>query len=151
MDDVRRPAELLHRLQDAPGVEDGALAVVGEEGAVVVAERLFAAEIVLVVNEIDLDAGGGDGGHLDDQGPVHVADDDVHPGEADHLVQLVLAFVDAAVFGHEGADFLFPLLDPLRKLTAQEADGTVREIGGHLGIDEQDFLYGISHSAITLI
>ena len=74
-----------------------------------------------------------------------VADDDVHARQADDLVQLVLALVDAAVLGHEGADFLLALLDALRELPAEVADGALREVGDHLGIDEEDFLDGISH------
>ena len=148
MDDVRGPAELFHGLQDAAGVEDGAFAVVGEEGAIVVTEDLFPAEVIFVVDEVNLDAGRGDGRHLDDQGTVHVADDDVHARQADDFVQLVLPLVDAPVFGHEGADLLLALLDPLGKLAAEIADGAFRKVGNHLGIDKEDFLDGISHDII---
>ena len=150
MDDVRGPAELLDGLQDSAGVEDGPFAVVGEELAGVVPVDLLPAEIVLIVNEIDLDAGGRDGGYLDDEGPVHVADDDVHPRKADDLVQLVFPLVDAAVFGHEGADLLLAFLDALGELPAQVGDGALREVGIHLGIDEQDFLDGIGHNSLCL-
>ena len=99
--DVRGPAELLDGLEDAAGEEDGPFVVVREEDAVLVAEDLLAVEIIFVVYEIDLDPGRGNGGDLDYEGPVHVRDDDVHPGEADHFVELVLPFVDAAEPGHE--------------------------------------------------
>jgi hypothetical protein len=63
-------------------------------------------------------------------------------------VQLVLALVDTPILGHEGADLLLPLLNSLRKLTAEVADGALRKVGNHLGINEEDFLDGISHDII---
>ena len=63
-------------------------------------------------------------------------------------MQLVLALVDTAVLGHEGADFLLALLDALRELPAEGADGALRKVGDHLGVDEEDFLDGISHDLL---
>ena len=146
VDHVRGPAQLLDGLEDAAGEEDRTLVVVFEGLAGSVAERLLAAEIVLVVNEVDLDARGRDGGDLDDQGPVHVRDDDVHAGKADHLVELVLPLVDTAEPGHERSDFTLALLDALRQITADIGDIRLREIRVDLGVDEKDSLLNIAHN-----
>ena len=145
VDDVRGPAELLDGLKDAAREENGAFAVVAEELPVRVVEDLPAAEIVLVVDEIDLDAGGGNRRDLDDEGPVDVSDDDVHAGEADDFVELVFALVDAAVARHECPDFPFALLDALRQLAADLRDPGFRDIGEDLRIDEQDLFCRLSH------
>ena len=145
MDDVRGPALFLHGIQNAAGEENGAFSIVFEELAAIVPVDLLAAEIIFVVDEIYLDAGGRDGGHLDHEGTVYVGDDDIHPREADHFVKLVLASVDAAVQGHEGADFLVTLLDSLGEFTADIGHGALRQIGVHLRIHKQDLLGGISH------
>ena len=150
VDDIRCPAELLDRLEDAAREEYGALAVVREEAAFVVKEGLLAAEIILIVDELYLQARCRDGCNLDDEGPVDVADDDVHPGEADDFVQLVLALVDAAVAGHERADLLLLLLDTLWKMAANGCYFRFRKVRGHFGIDEQYSFYGLFHlSAIN--
>ena len=145
MDDIRRPAQLFHRLQYAAGEEDGPFPIVREEFAVRIPVNLLAAEIIFIVDEIDLYTGGRDGGHLDDERTVYVAHDDVHAGKPDDFVQLVLPFVDAAIAGHEGADFLVALLDALGKFAAQLGDRGFRKVRKHLCVDEQN-LCGISHS-----
>ena len=76
---VRSPAELLDGLKDAACKEYGSFVIVFEELAVVVEESLLATEIILIVNEIHLYPGGRDGSDLDDERPVHITDDYVHP------------------------------------------------------------------------
>ena len=147
MDDIRGPAQFLHGFQHAAGKEDGALSIVCEELAFLVAVYLLAAEIIFVIDEVYLDAGGRYGCDLDDEGAVYVRDDDVHAGEADDLVQLILSLVDAAVAGHEGTDFLLALLNALRELTAYLGNPGFRKVGVHLGVDEQNLLGGISHNS----
>lgn len=56
MDDVRGPAQLLHRFKHTSCEEDGPFIVVREECAVVITENLLAAEVILVVDEIDLNS-----------------------------------------------------------------------------------------------
>ena len=63
-------------------------------------------------------------------------------------MELVLPFVDAAVAGHEGADFLLPFLDSLRQFPAHLGHPAFRKVGAHLGVDEQYLLGGISHNTI---
>ena len=140
VDDVRCPAKFFHGFQDAAGKENGTLSVVCEELALFVAVHLFAAEIVLIVDEVYLDAGGRYGCDLDDQGTVHVRDDDVHSGQADDLVKLVLSLVDAAVAGHKGTNLLLAFLNALRELTAYLGNPAFRKIGIHFGVDEQNLL-----------
>ena len=63
---------------------------------------------------------------LDHQRAVHVIDDDIHSREADDLVELVGPFIDAAVARHEGTDFLFILLYPLRQIASYPGNGSLR-------------------------
>ena len=60
-------------------------------------------------------------------------------------MELVLPFVDAAIAGHEGPDFLLSLLDSLGQLTAQGGNVRVREIGGHFRVNEKNFLCRFFH------
>ena len=136
MDDVGGPAQLFHGLQHAAGEEDGPLVVVFEELAVLVEGELAAFEVVFVVDEINLHAGGGYRGDLDDQRPVEVADDDVQAGEADDLVQLVLPFVDAAVTGHEDTDLTAALHDALGQFPPDRGEGALRKERKDLRVDE---------------
>ena len=55
---VRCPAQLLDGLEHAPGEENGPFPIVLEELAVLVAVNLFSMEVVFVVDEIHLHAGG---------------------------------------------------------------------------------------------
>ena len=137
MDDVRCPAEFLDCLKDSPCEENGPFVIVLEELSIGIEKCLFATEIVLVVNEIDLNPCGGNGCDLDDQRSVDVSDDYVHPGKSYYLVELVLPFVDATVTRHEGTYFLLALLNALRKIAAYLCEFGLREIWIYLGIDEQ--------------
>ena len=67
VDDVGRPIEFLHRLDDASGEEDATAVVVLAEGTVFVIHQVFLlGEEVVVVDEINLHPRLLDGGHLDD-------------------------------------------------------------------------------------
>ena len=103
-------------------------------------------EIVFVVDEVYLHACRRNGRHLDHERPVDIVDYDVHAGKADHLVKLVLSFIDAAVSRHEGPYLLLPLLDSLRKVSSDICYVRFREIREYLRIDEQDSFDRISHS-----
>ena len=76
--------------------------------------------------KIDLDTGRRDRRDLDNQLMVVVVDDEVHTREPDHLMQLMAPFVDAAVSGHERADFVAALLHRLRKFPAQKRTFRIR-------------------------
>ena len=57
MDDIRCPAKLLDGFQHAARKKYSPFVIVGKELSVLVAEGLLALEVVLVINEIYLDAG----------------------------------------------------------------------------------------------
>ena len=63
---------------------------------------------------------------------VVVVDDEVHTREPDHLMQLMAPFVDAAVSGHERADFVAALLHRLRKFPAQKRTFRIRDVWSDL-------------------
>jgi len=77
MHDVRRPAQLHHGFHHALVKEDHALVVVAEKRAIIVAEHIFAVEVVLIVQEIYLHAHVWEGGHFNEQGRIVVAHGDV--------------------------------------------------------------------------
>lgn len=61
---------------------------------------------------------------------VIVIDDHVDPREADDFMQLIAALIDDTEAGHEDADIITQLLNPLRQLTCRRRDigfGEVRE------------------------
>ena len=101
MDDVWSPAELLYCLKHASCKEDGSFAIILEKLSVFVVINAFTVEIVLIINEIHLHPCCRNGSNLDHERSVHIVDDDIHSRKADHLVKLVLSFVDAAVSWHE--------------------------------------------------
>ena len=86
--------------------EEAALVVVFEELVVRVVQDRLALEVGVVVDEVHLDAGSGDGRHLDDQGVVRVVHVQVHAAQSDDLVELVTMFVDFAKTWYEHANSL---------------------------------------------
>ena len=78
MDDVGHPTQLLNRLQDASGKEDRTFAIVVVILSLLVLLHQTLAEVIVVVDEIDLDLGRLDGGYLNDQRMVCIIDDEVH-------------------------------------------------------------------------
>ena len=145
--DVRSPAQLLYRLQNAAGKENGPLVIVGKELSVLVTVELLSLEVILVVDEVHLRPCLGNGGNLDNQRTVGIVDYEVHAGEPDDLVKLVLALVDAAVAWHESTDFLVFLLCSLREIAAYGSYFTLGKIGIHLRANEKYFLCRIVHLA----
>ena len=146
MDDVRSPSEFLYGLEHTASKEDGPFAVVCKEFPVLVLVNAFSVEVVLVVYEIDLHSCGRNGSNLDHKRPVNVVDDDVHAGEADYFVELVLPFVDTAVARHEGPYFLLPFLDALRKIPSDVCDFGFRKIWEYLRIYEQNSFDRFTHN-----
>ena len=77
-DDIRYPTELLDSLQYATGKEDGTLTIVGIIFTILILLHQTLAEVVVVVDEVDLYPGRLDGGYLDDQRVVRIIDDKIH-------------------------------------------------------------------------
>ena len=69
---------------------------------------------------------------LDDELVVVVVDNEVHTRQADHFVELVPAFVDAAVTRHERAYFIPTLLHRLRESAAKSGAFRLWKIRGNL-------------------
>ena len=137
MDDVGRPVEFLHRLDNATGEEHATHVVDVAEVAFLVIHQVFLLrEEVVVVDEIDLHPRLLDGSHLDDERVVGVVDDEVHSRQADHLVQLVAPLVDDTVARHENPDLLATFLGGLGQVTTDEAHRGLRQIGGDFLMDE---------------
>ena len=107
------PAQLLHRLQHTPCIEDGPERIVLVLLPLLVCHGKTLVEEVLVVDEIHLHACRGNGRHLDDERVVSVIDDEVHAREADNLMELVPAFVDIAPLGSERTYLTSMFLDVL--------------------------------------
>ena len=146
MYDVRCPSELLYGLEDSAGEEDGSFPVVFEIVALIVAVYALAVEIVLVVNEVHLHPGCRNGSHLDDKRSVDIVDDDVHSGQTDDLMELVLSFVDATISRHECSYLLFPFLNTLRKVSSYVGNLRFRKVREYFRIDEQDSFNRIIHT-----
>ena len=118
------PAELADGFNDTPGEEYGALVVVGERQGGEVA----LVEVVVVVDEIDLQARGLERGHLYDEGVVGVVDYDVETRQTYHLVELVTTFVDGCVLGHERTHFGAVLLGAFGERFGVYAQRRARQI-----------------------
>ena len=145
VDDVRRPAQLAHRFQNTSGKEDGALIVVGNKLVLGVKPSHLLFEVVLVVDEVHLHPGSGDGRHLDDQRVIGVVHVEVHAAQANDLVQLVPALIDDAKPGHEHADFAAALMNSLGNLPGSLADGAFRKKGLDCLTDVKDA--GLAHES----
>ena len=130
MDQVGLPAELLGGVDCAARIKDNALVVVGAVAAEDVAVAVELLEIVIVVDEIDLDARRMHRSDLHHQRMVALADHYAHAAQTDHFVKLVAPLVDVAVIGHERAHFIFARLHGLRKVAADFAIVCCCEIGG---------------------
>ena len=118
MDDVRSPSALLHGLKYTACEEDSSFAVILEEVSVVVAIYALSVEILLIINVIHLHSGCGYRRNLHYERSVHVVDDDIHAGEADDLMKLILSFVDAAIARHERTDLLLSFLNTLWQVSS---------------------------------
>ena len=93
-------------------------------------------EVIIVIDEIDLHPGRLDAGYLDDERMIGFVDDEVHSRQADHLVQLVAAFVNGSETGHEGADLVARILDSLRQITSNHSHTRFWHVWLHFGVDE---------------
>ena len=132
MHQVGFPAELAHGLDGAAHEEYRAFVI--DLGPVHGLElrRGVAVEVVVVVDEVYLQARGLECGYLDDEGMVRIVDDDVHSRETDYFVKLIAAFVDGTVFGHKTSNFRSFFLKSLRKTAAEFAQRCVGQIGVNL-------------------
>ena len=101
MDDVRRPVQLLDGFNNSFGKENRPFVIVREQIPVLIGKNRLSPKIFLVVNEVDLHALLGDRGHFDDQGHVHVVDDQIHSRQTDYLVQLMSPLIDHSKSRHE--------------------------------------------------
>ena len=110
MDEVGLPGQFADGLEGAATEEEDALVVGGLEETFFVESVAVAAEILLVVDEVDLHPCRGDRAHFDDELVVAVVDNEVHAGEADDLMELVFSFVDVIESGHKDADIATQLL-----------------------------------------
>ena len=132
MDDVRFPAEFTNGFKDAPAEEERTLIIVRIELVGRIVRHRLALEIFFIVDEVHLHPGAWHAGHLDQEGMVRIVDDQVHPAQADHLMQLVAALVDAAELRHEHTDLVAPVEHALRQLTGSGCHlAAIRE-----GVDE---------------
>ena len=136
MDDVGHPAQLLDSLQHAAGKEYGTLTVVGIVVAGLVLGHLTLGEVVIVVDEVHLNACLDDGRNLDDKRVVCVVDDKIHARKTYHLVQLTAALVDISPFRHEGTYLVTILLNGLRNGFTHQRKGAVRNVGNYLLVNE---------------
>ena len=118
--------------------EDAPLVVVCKKGPVGIFEHRLALEIGLVVDEVDLNARGRNGGDLDDERVICVVHGQVHARESDDFVELVSAFVDFAKAGGKHPDLTSLLMHPLRKIPAHTAHLRGREKGDNVLRDVQN-------------
>jgi len=149
VDDVRSPAQLADRFQNATHKEQAAFVVVGKHCAFVVFQNGLALEVRVVVNEVNLNACRRDGRHLDDQGVVGVVDVQVHPGETNDLVKLVATFVDFSETWHEHANLLSFLMRSLGQLPRNMAHCGFREVGGEVLRNVEDTR--LTHSVMSFV
>ena len=115
MDDIGHPTQLLDSFQYATSKENGTLTIVCIVNAVLVNSHLTLGEIIVVINEIDLDACLGDRGHFDNQWVVCIVNNQIHTRETDDLMQLSAALIDIAPFGHERTNLVTILQHSLRE------------------------------------
>ena len=97
-------------------------------------------EIVIIVNEVDLDAGGVHRGHLHQERMVGVGNRDVHAAEAYHFMKLIAPLVDIAEIGHESADLI---LAPLQSLGERAAC-----LGVFRSVDIRSYLLGDKNNPV---
>lgn len=116
MDQMRLPCQFTHCLEGASTEEEHTLVVVGTEFAVIVVEAFVFGEILLIVNEVDLHTSRWDRAHLDDELVVGIVDNKIHSRKANHLMELVFAFVDIAETRHENTYFAASFLDEGRQI-----------------------------------
>ncbi len=118
MQNVRLPSELARGVDGTAGKENNAFVIVGTVCADIVHIILKFLEIIVVVDEINLNARGLHRSHFYNERMIGVFDRNVDSAETYHLVQLVAAFVDVAEIGHEGSDFILLAMHSYRKISA---------------------------------
>src|SRR5688572_14358499 len=104
VDDMRRPSELLNRLQRALAEKHSAVGIIFKIRSVFTAENLLTLEVIFVIHEIHLQAGIRQGRHLDDEGIIVFINNNVDAGEAHHLMKPVTALIDSTETRHDDAN-----------------------------------------------
>ena len=148
VNDVRCPGQFADGLQNTPSEEDGPFVVVSDQLVLGVQPGHLLFEVVLVVDEVDLHPGRGDGSDLDDERVIGVVDVEIHSAETDDLMELVTALVDDAEPGHEDTDFAAALVDALRDLPGGFADIAFREKRLNCLTDVKDA--GLAHESLGI-
>jgi hypothetical protein len=77
--DVWLPPELLYRFKYASRKKYAPLVIIRKKCIVLVSVNEFSVEIIFVIYEIDLHPGCGNGRHLNDEWPVNLSYDNIHP------------------------------------------------------------------------
>jgi hypothetical protein len=86
MDEVRGPAKFPNRFNRSLAEKDHPVLVVIEKLSALVFKDEFSFEKLLIIKEINLEAGSRKGGYLDDQGIIIIVDDDVHTRQPDYFM-----------------------------------------------------------------
>ena len=93
VDNVRTPTQFLYCLQYSTSIENGTCIIILVFNTVLVNHLQAVLEVIIVVDEINLHAGGLYGCYLNDKRMVGIVDDKVHTGETYHFVQLISAII----------------------------------------------------------
>ena len=136
MDDVGHPTQFLNGLKHTTGKEDGTLTVVGIVIAIGILCHLALGEVVVIVDEIDLNARLDNSSHLDNQWVISIVNDKIHPREPDDLMQLSTTLVDGTPLRHERPNLMSSVEHRLWKSLTHDRQFAVGNIGNYLLIDE---------------
>ena len=105
MDNIGAPIEFFYRFKDSFGKKNSPFVAIGENALFLLFFTSLSAKIFVVINKIDLKAFFGHRSYFNDQRLIDIIDHQVHTGKPDHFVQLMAAFVDTTVPGHEYPHF----------------------------------------------
>ena len=140
MNHIGHPTQFLHGLEYTARIKYGTLGIVCVLRSVLIGAHLSFVKIIIVVDEIDLNASGLNGSHFDDERVIGLIDDDVHSRQANHFVQLVTALVDIAPFRHKRADLVSTFLNALRQLATDRGHLRLGNVRYHFLRDVQNLL-----------
>ena len=139
MDYIRNPTQFFYGFQYSAYIEDRTIVIIFILISILIADRGFPLEEILVVNKVNLHPGRLNGCYLNDQRMVRVVNNKIHTRQTDNLVQLIAALVDISEFWHECPDFATTLLNSLRQISTYCRDLGFGKVGSDFLGYKQDF------------
>src|SRR5690554_6045444 len=101
MNNIRNPIQFLNGFDYSFCKKDGSFVIIFKKISILIFVSSFPFKVFVIINKIDLNSLFGYRGHLNNQRHVYVIDNQIHPREANYLMQLMSSFINITIARHK--------------------------------------------------